>query len=387
MKTQDWIDAKTACALLGVKPQTLYAYVSRKQVRTTADAEDSRRSLYAARDIEALARQNQRPRARQDVAHAAIRWGDPVLTTGISEVRAGMLWLRGQSVIDCAQRMGVEEIAALLWDVPEVRVPGSAAPSEDGPIFARATMCLARFAAQARPMPGRSTPEIAQDAAVLLAALVRVCLGQVAEGAVHARFGAAWRLGAAGQDAVRRALVLMSDHELNPSTFAVRVCASTGTSLPQALLAGVSALSGMRHGNAAHQSGAILRAEMSGAVSGGVSGPLHAKAARQPYAFGFGHPLYPEGDPRAAHLLALIPPDAGARRALDRLSRAFGQPPNIDAALSAVAAHFQMPEDAPQTLFTIGRFAGWTAHAMEQAQRDEIIRPRARYVPSGAEGP
>ena len=98
MNSTDWIDTETACALLGVKPQTLYAYVSRGQVRAEADALDGRRSLYARVDVETLARQNRRSRARAEVAEAAIRWGDPVLRTAISELRDGMLWLRGRAL-------------------------------------------------------------------------------------------------------------------------------------------------------------------------------------------------------------------------------------------------------------------------------------------------
>jgi citrate synthase len=173
---------------------------------------------------------------------------------------------------------------------------------------------------------------------------------------------------------LRRALVLMSDHELNPSTFAVRVAASTAASLPAALMAGLATLSGPRHGGVADQAAAALRGAQKGEFT-------TAPPDLSPYAFGFGHPLYPEGDPRAAHLLARLPADSPARRAVHALSQQLGLPPNIDMALTALGQHLGAPSDAAATIFTVGRLAGWIAHAAEQAQSGEIIRPRARFGP------
>lgn len=104
MKKDEWIDTLAACDLLGVKTQTLYAYVSRHRIRTKADPDDARSSFYFLPDLERLLAQNRRPRARADVAQAAIRWGDPVLTTSISEVRDGTIWLKGRAIEDCARR-------------------------------------------------------------------------------------------------------------------------------------------------------------------------------------------------------------------------------------------------------------------------------------------
>ncbi len=76
--------------------------------------------------------------------------------------------------------------------------------------------------------------------------------GQVGGGAIHNRLALAWGQGPGGPgaDLIRRILVLMADHELNPSAFAARVAASTGTSLSAAALAGLATLSGPRHGGA-----------------------------------------------------------------------------------------------------------------------------------------
>jgi citrate synthase len=90
--------------------------------------------------------------------------------------------------------------------------------------------------------------------------------------------------------------------------------------------------------------------------------------------------LYPHGDPRARALLAVLrpPPLFDAVRAA--AEGATGQIANVDFALTALTATLDLPADAAFLLFAIGRCAGWLAHALEQAQTGQLIRPRARYV-------
>jgi citrate synthase len=57
-----------------------------------------------------------------------------------------------------------------------------------------------------------------------------------------------------------------------------------------------------------------------------------------------------------------------------------GQRPSLDVALVVIARAFGLDADAPLTLFALGRTAGWIAHAIEEYDRDQLIRPRARYV-------
>jgi len=372
MTDHDWIDAKTAMDLLGVKPQTLYAYVSRHKIRAMADPQDSRQSLYARHDVEALRRTMRRPRARAEVAVAAIRWGDPVLTTAIAEVRDGTLWLRGQRIEECADHMTLEQVAARLLDVPPMTCPAVEVTAPGASPFSRAMTALTAALDDSPPL---DSDDLGPEAGRMIALITAACLGTQAEGPIHSRIAAAWGVDPAGQDMIRRALVLLSDHELNPSTFAVRTCASTGASLPAALIAGLATLSGPRHGGVAGLAARALRAAHDGHVAEFVT----QMAGQTPYAYGFGHPLYPAGDPRAAHLLHRLPPDAPMRRAADALSAYLALPPNIDAALAACAGHFGWRADAATSLFSIGRSAGWIAHAAEQARSGAIIRPRARY--------
>ena len=172
---------------------------------------------------------------------------------------------------------------------------------------------------------------------------------------------------------VRRALVVLADHELNASTFAARVAASTGASIAACLLAGLATLSGPRHGGAADAVAALV----DDAARRGPSAAL-ADARTRDALPGFGHPLYPAGDPRAAALLAHAPLDDALAELRDAAA-ALGERPNVDFALLALVRAHGLPADAPLRLFALGRSVGWAAHAMEQAATGQLIRPRARY--------
>lgn len=381
MKNVEWIDTLAACDLLGVKTQTLYAYVSRHRIRTKADPDDARSSFYLLADLERLLAQNRRPRARADVAQAAIRWGDPVLTTSISEVRDGTIWLKDRPIEDCAQQDTLEETTALLCGFDRVLLPETKTPFSGASLFGRAMKALANEADGAPSLANLGPTHIAQEVGKVLSLVTNACLAEAMSGDVHQRIRTKWGLTWQGTDVVRQALVLLSDHELNPSTFAVRVAASTGTSLSAALLAGVATLSGPHHGGVASLTGKALHA----ALFGGLDQFLEQHVAKSPYSFGFGHPLYPAGDPRAAYLLDLLPKGAPILQAVDHTSNRLSQWPNIDTALAALAYHFDLPEEAATTIFTVGRTAGWCAHAIEQATTGTLIRPRAKFQTKQAE--
>src|SRR3954465_6407972 len=115
-----WIGAEEALRRLGVKPQTLYASVSRGRIRAKQDPANPRRSLYSGEDVERLARRGAgRPRT-EAVAADAIRWGDPVLDSAISTVANGRLIYRGKDAVILAESASLEEIAKLLWQTETV---------------------------------------------------------------------------------------------------------------------------------------------------------------------------------------------------------------------------------------------------------------------------
>jgi citrate synthase len=203
------------------------------------------------------------------------------------------------------------------------------------------------------------------------------------DGHVHTAMARAWGTDGAGADLIRRALVLCADHELNASAFAVRVVASTGAALPACLLAGLAALSGPLHGGMTEQVGALL------AEPGMQANPhatLAARLGRGERLPGFGHRLYPDGDPRAAALLATLDPGAWWRGMLGAAHDLTGLRPNIDLALVALERTRQFPAGSALAIFAAGRSAGWIAHALEQRQDGRLIRPRAIY-PGPGPGP
>ena len=380
----DWVSADVALARLGVRPQTLYAYVSRGRIAARADADDPRRSRYRAADIAALATRKARGRKVADVAANAIAWGEPVLASAITTVSGGRLYYRGRDAARLANTETLEGVARLLRGQPGVALPRTSRPPPPpgGTARDRAFATLALGAARDEASLGHSPEALAVEAATLLDRLADAVVGGVDGGPIHERLGRAWGCGRTGMDLIRRALVLLADHELNASTFACRVTASTGASLAACALAGLSALSGPLHGGI-HARVAELAEE---ARREGAVEVAAARRARGAHAPGFGHPLYPEGDPRAQALLGSFetPPALAALR--DAVFATSGERDNIDFALVALTQTLALPAEAPFAIFAVARCSGWLAHAMEQAAGGALIRPRARYVGEAPEG-
>jgi citrate synthase len=374
----EWISAAEALRRLKVRPQTLYAYVSRGRVRAEPDPDEPRRSRYRRSDIAALEARRTRGRRAADVAQSAIAWGEPVLASSITTVRDGRLFYRGVDAVQLSRSATLEEAARLLRG-GEGLPPDEAWPAPAFPTArARAFAAFAARAAVDPPAQGRDPAELAAEAARLLDLMGVAIAGVEGElpredeaGALHERLGRAWRVRRDGWDDIRRALVLLADHELNASTFAARIAASTGASLAASVLAGLAALSGPRHGGASAQVEAFAR----DARRRGLSRALAAGAPP-----GFGHRLYPDGDPRAAALLTArpAPPELEALRR--EVEASVDLPANVDFALAALRLSLGLPAEAPFALFALARTAGWLAHAIEQAGSGAEIRPRARYV-------
>lgn len=381
----DWLDADQVLERLGIRPQTLYAYVSRGRIEAAAHPHDPRRSLYRASDVAALAQKKARGRRAADVAAEAIAWGEPVLPSAITTVAGGKLWYRGRDAVALAEQgLTLENVGRLLRGGHGAALKSSRRPEPPVADSARARLFLTLAARAGREPParGRAPLALAMEAADLLEAVVDAATGQAGEGPAHARFAAAWGLDAKGADLVRRTLVLLADHELNASTFAARVAASTGASLSAACLAGLSALSGPLHGGMAARVEAFVEEAERRDAAHAVSARL-ARGASMP---GFDHPLYPDGDPRAAALLAAFTPPPLLAELRSATKTATGLAPNIDFALVTLARTLKLPPDAPFILFATARSAGWAAHAIEQLQTGRLIRPRARYVGVAPEG-
>ena len=379
-----WLTASEALSRLGVRPQTLYAYVSRGRLEARPDEEDPRRSLYRADDVARLQTRKARGRKAALVAEDAIAWGEPVLASAITTVSDGRLYYRGRDAIVLAETETLETVARWLrgHEGPSLRVRKTPAGPPLTDPSARAFAMLAAQAAIQPPARGRAPKLLAAEAGGLLDALADAVAGIETETGtartppIHLRLAGAWGCDDVQADLIRRVLVLLADHELNASTFAARVAASTGASPAAAALAGLAALSGPLHG----AMGARVQAFVDEAERTGAEAAVAARLSHGALIPGFGHQIYPDGDPRARALLdRFTPPESfeSVRRAAETQTGALA---NVDYALTALTAAFNLPLNAAFLMFAVGRCAGWLAHALEQLQTGRIIRPRARYV-------
>jgi len=377
------LDAEAATERLGVSRATLYAYVSRGLVRAVPDPDNPRRSRYDRRDIDALLDRRRVGRARQSVAASTIDWGEPVLASAITAIRDGRAWYRGHDAAALAGHATLEQVAALLCQAPVWPVAEPAGIAAGADPMARAVQAVAGLALPA--LWSRAPAALHRDGAVVLATVAAAVAGQAAPLRAHALLARAWGLDTRGADLVRRALVLVADHELNVSAFTVRVVASSGAALPACILAGLCAMQGPLHGGVTAQVRAMLaKPGMATEPAAAIARRL-ARGERLP---GFGHPLYPDGDPRAKSLLAALDPPAPWPALIAAAEAAIGHRANIDTALAALEHTLALPPGAAIGLFATGRTAGWIAHALEQQATGALIRPRASYTgPAPGDGP
>jgi len=379
-----YLSAREAAAELAISPATLYAYVSRGLIRSEP-APDSRSHRYRAEDIRGL--KERRVPSPEPRVFRNFDADLPVMDSAVATITEQGPIYRGVNCVDLAQRDTLEHTATLLWDVTgvdpfaadncphisdEMRAIAEAARRAQ-PIDR--TVAVLALAASADPHAFTRAPDgRAMVGARILRLLVATMLNAPASAdPLHQQVARAWTPDHKhAPDLIRRALVLLADHELNASTFAARVAASTGASLAAAALAGLAVLSGPRHGGMA----ARVEAFADAARRGGWRSALRAGTPPP----GFGHPLYPDGDPRAEALLGAIDTPPALRTLREAVEAETGLRANVDFALVALRQSLDLPAEAPFALFAVARTSGWLAHAMEQLESGQLIRPRARYT-------
>lgn len=391
------MNAKEACKYLGITPATLYSYVSRGLIRSESTTKDHRIRRYYTEDLDQL-KLRKAQRGNPDIAaKQALDWGSPILESAITLIADNKLYYRGQDAIELAQNAEFEEVAQLLWDEDEhlrldwyanpdvLRVPSDIL---ELPFIPRFQAILAYASTQDKAAFATSPQNQMQTGVRILELMTMAATGKkmglgigIAEHlAVH------W----AGnkkhaQRLIDAALILCADHELNISAFTARCVASAGSPLYAVVQAGLAALQGYKHGGHTERVQALLdEIKSPGKAQVAISRRLKLGESIP----GFGHKLYPEGDPRAALLLESS--QAATRRNNKRMQRITAtsetverlteKKPALDTGLVAVAEALKLPEGAPLALFAIGRTAGWIGQAIEQYGRNQLIRPRARYT-------
>lgn len=396
----EWMTAEQAAQALGVTRSTLYAYVSRGLVRSEP-VSGTQHSRYRRREIEHLAVERERARKPAMVARASLDWGRPVLDSELTLIERGRLYYRGRDAIELSRHATLEDVAALLLECDSRDFVAGPPPRVDATVLrALARLdpvqgCTAGFAWMHGLDEGGTARDPTASSAVQCTRLLRLMTAVVtrrvpARSPAHRQLARAWQLDERRTELVRQALVLCADHELNASSFAARCVASTGADLGACVTAGLAALSGSRHCGittaieslwerslGARRNATEFNRLIDERIGAGIADVAGVPGQAMP---GFGHPLYPDGDPRAQVLLAALPRQDRNERLLAAVLARSGMHPSIDYALVAMRRSLGLPEGHAYLVFALGRTVGWLAHAIEQGRTDVLIRPRAAYT-------
>ena len=399
---QRWVDAPTAANHLGISVRSLYAYVSRGQVRSVP-GEHGRPRLYALADLERLRVRRDARAGHGAVAAGALRWGEPVLDSAITAITARGPAYRGKLAVElAASGTPFENVAELLWSgyLPDSRItwPRGAIPhaqlarlvGTDTRTPLDIMPLLVQVAALADPDRDDARPDVLIGCGRRLIPLLAAAL---APGFVAAAVTRALGASSVAQIAARAiglsdeiatvidtVLVLLADHELNASSFTARIAASTDAGPYACVAAALATLSGPKHGNASEP--VVRFAALVGSPEA-ARAQVRALRRRGTVPPGFGHPLYPAGDPRAPPLLeaaARLPLAKHARTLFAIVEATTDAAPNVDIGLAALTTATGVPSATGPGLFAVARAAGWLAHALEQRTAGYLLRPRARYT-------
>lgn len=398
MASHHHLSAREAATELGISLPTLYAYVSRGLIRSEA-TENARTRRYHVEDIQTLKGRKEQRREPQKIAEHALHWGAPVMESAISLIADGRLYYRGRDAVGLATSHAVEPVAWLIWTGQLTEPQHAPATPPRPPDFRGLRQVLAHASivdAFQVVLPLAAVEDLAaydlRPIAVahtgmrLLRLLAAIATNQApSHQPIVETLQQNWVPDRPQvSTALNAALILCADHELNVSSFTARCVASAGSTPYAVVTAGLAALQGPKHGGHTGRAAALLQE---------VGTPERARPAiadrlRRGEAIpGFGHQLYPAGDPRGAALLQLaadVCPDAPALQLATAVAQevreVIGDYPNLDFGLATLAHVLQLPRGAALALFALGRTIGWIGHAIEQYQENRMIRPRARYV-------
>jgi len=410
--TRDLMTREEVLARLNIKSATLYSYVSRGLIGT-APHDDGRRSLYMRADVERVGSRKRGRISRAASAESTMRWGEPVLASSIPPIPPPGPPSRNRAAVEMAKSgASFESVAQLLmtgvwqdginaWgvmDTPQAVLPLLDAYTSN---LVRGDIAnLLGMVPFALGMQGRGTAEISDGSAVQAARLIMQtmtgCLGFLStkrsfQFRERGESLAAYLLRASGAActpeaafALNGALTVLADNELAPATFAARIAASTNADLYTCIAAAIGSHVGFSTGTATETVETLLLGNV-----GNLDPASRMQRVREVGVslMGFNHPLYPEGDARAALILeqtrALESSTPETKPTLDFLARVedeLGMHPGVAVALVVLCRALGLPDGAATATWIISRTAGWVAHVLEQRSQAFLLRPRARYI-------
>jgi citrate synthase len=393
------IDAAEAARRLGVKPATLYAYVSRGVLRRRPGS-DGRRSRFDAAEVAELAR---RGRPRRPPADTEL-----VVESAVTALGADRPYYRGRDVLALAGTVGYEQVAAWLWTGDQDALTGPAPRWQVAPEAVAAVrdaqrglpadvLPLDRMSVIVAVLAGLDPLRFHLDPPAVMAVGQGIAAGLVdglpvpeggrgLDGSIAERLWS--RVTARPPDellgVLEATLVLLADHELAASTLAARVAASVRADPYAVVLAGLGVLSGPLHGGATLAAERMLAEVRTPSDAARVTGDRLRRGDRIP---GLGHRIYAGADGRGLRLLELlrgvVPGHerlAAAEAVLAEAGRRRLPAPNVDLAVACLVAVADMVPGAGPAITAVARTAGWLAHGMEEYARGRMLRPRAVYT-------
>jgi len=400
----DYLTSREALTLLGVKAQTLYAYASRGLVQSVPVHAGSKKRYYLRSDLEKLRLRASARSGHGPAAAGALRYGEPVIASEITELTASGHKYRGFRAADLARRCSFEQIVTLLWSGSLDVVPAfwevSEPPPELAAAFSRQILAthgdcsiLPLFAAHAL-----ACEVDLHDASPLHVGRTLVqrfvgCFGYFAPRGryrgirrgetIAAAVLAASELAvdAAALRALDGALAILADYELASATFVARIAASCGASLSACVVAAIESSAGSvgEHSRVERLLDGVhsirtLRERIDAFRESGEVPP------------GFQPGLYAADDHRAAVLLELARLGGNGSklvRIVDEFlaidAKRLGLYAKAPLGSVVFAKALGLSSGASPGVFLLARTAGWVAHALEQAAGGARLRPRAAF--------
>jgi citrate synthase len=410
-KRGDYLSRDEALDILGIKPQTLYCYVSRGYIRSVPQP-DGRSSYYLREDVERVRAKSVARSGHGPAAASAMRWGEPVMETAITEITERGPRYRSRLAVELARSgASFEQVAEYLW-TGEWQENARGWRVED-----RLGEMPALLAVRVKLYPDVSILQLFSGVALVLGLartddepgappasacrLIRAMTGvfgffgnpreyvtlEKGEPVAHG-LARALRIppDPVHVRALNAALVLIADHELNPATFVARVAASAGSDVHACIGAALGVWVGSLIGTTCDQVESMFAPGLDASAVLASARRMLRDGQKLP---GFDLPVYPNGDPRPGVLIELARKinEAAVRDMLDALRRIEEElevNAVVEIGLVVLCRALGAPAHAAGGIFALGRVAGWVAHILEQREQGFVIRPRAQFARASA---